>query len=87
MASGEPNAQTNCQIIATKRQLDAPAMQCTIDSLPDEILEYILCLIPPYKDLRECMFVSKRWCRITKSKFENVNLPFVYLLQFCISNI
>lgn len=39
-----------------------------IDVLPDEILEYILSLIPPYKDLQECLYVSKRWYQATKSK-------------------
>ncbi|CAH1989971.1 unnamed protein product [Acanthoscelides obtectus] len=34
-----------------------------IDALPDEVLEYILSLIPPYKDLHHCMLVSKRWRR------------------------
>nr|CAI5823340.1 unnamed protein product [Callosobruchus analis] len=34
-----------------------------IESLPDEVLEYILSLIPPYKDLHHCMVVSKRWRR------------------------
>lgn len=43
-------------------------MERKIDDLPDEILEYILTLIPPYKDLQECMFVSKRWFQATKSK-------------------
>ncbi|XP_018572049.1 F-box only protein 42 [Anoplophora glabripennis] len=34
-----------------------------VDSLPDEVLEFILSLIPPYKDLHDCMQVSKRWRR------------------------
>ena len=33
----------------------------TIESLPDEILEYILCLISPYSDLSHCAAVSPRW--------------------------
>lgn len=44
-------------------------MLCKIDDLPDEILEYILGLIPPYKNLQECTLVSKRWYRATKSTF------------------
>lgn len=37
------------------------------DLLPDEILEFILSYLPPYKDLESCCLVSKRWCNITKS--------------------
>lgn len=32
-------------------------MAC-VDDLPEEILEYILCLISPYNDLRNCRQVS-----------------------------
>ncbi|XP_048512597.1 F-box only protein 42 isoform X2 [Athalia rosae] len=46
-------------------------MLCKIDDLPDEILEYILSLIPPYKDLQECTLVSKRWYRATKNVIEH----------------
>ncbi|KAG7196701.1 hypothetical protein KM043_016031 [Ampulex compressa] len=46
-------------------------MQCEIDDLPDELLEYILSLVPPYKDLQECKLVSKRWCHITKNVIEH----------------
>lgn len=40
-----------------------------IDLLPDEILEFILSYLPPYKDLETCCLVSKRWCNITKSNY------------------
>ncbi|KAJ1520014.1 hypothetical protein ONE63_004244 [Megalurothrips usitatus] len=32
-----------------------------INELPDEVLEYIFSLVSPYKDLKECMIVCKRW--------------------------
>lgn len=35
-------------------------MAC-VDDLPEEILEYILCLISPYNDLRNCRQVCQRW--------------------------
>ena len=35
--------------------------QETIESLPDEILEYILCLISPYSSLESCAAVCVRW--------------------------
>lgn len=41
-------------------------MQCKIDDLPDELLEYILSLVPPYKALEVCKFVCKRWQRTTE---------------------
>ncbi|CAK1602884.1 unnamed protein product [Parnassius mnemosyne] len=34
----------------------------TIEDLPDEVLEFILSFLPPYKDLQNCMAVCKRWC-------------------------
>ncbi|KAL0274241.1 UNVERIFIED_CONTAM: hypothetical protein PYX00_006714 [Menopon gallinae] len=39
----------------------------TIDDLPDEILEYILSLVSPYKDSESCREVSRRWCRTINS--------------------
>ncbi|XP_043275489.1 F-box only protein 42 [Venturia canescens] len=51
-------------------------MQCEIDDLPDEILEYILNLIPPYKDLQECMLVCKRWCRVARNMLEHKEAHF-----------
>ncbi|KAJ9583375.1 hypothetical protein L9F63_022282 [Diploptera punctata] len=35
--------------------------ESTMDDLPDEVLEYILSLVAPYKDLQECSLVCKRW--------------------------
>ncbi|XP_063972153.1 F-box only protein 42 [Diachasmimorpha longicaudata] len=46
-------------------------MEYHIDDLPDEILEYILNLIPPYKSLKECMIVSKRWSLAVKRVMEH----------------
>ena len=40
----------------------------TIDNLPDEVLEYIFYLLPPYKDIRCCMLVCKKWREIAKSE-------------------
>ncbi|XP_014469024.1 PREDICTED: F-box only protein 42 [Dinoponera quadriceps] len=41
-------------------------MQCKIDDLPDELLEYILSLVPPYKTLEACKSVCRRWKRTTE---------------------
>lgn len=40
----------------------------TIDSLPDEVLEYILGQLHPYQDLHTCKCVSWRWYYIVKSE-------------------
>ncbi|XP_015589723.1 F-box only protein 42 [Cephus cinctus] len=57
-------------------------MQCQIDDLPDEILEYILSLIPPYKDLQKCLLVSKRWFRATKNVIEHNEAHFQKAVAF-----
>lgn len=41
---------------------------CSVNDLPDEVLEYILSLLPPYKDLEQCMLVCKRWKKNVSSK-------------------
>lgn len=44
-------------------------MSCaTIDDLPDEILEYIFHLLPPYQDIRHCRAVSRKWNAVARSK-------------------
>lgn len=52
-------------------------LEVTIEDLPDEVLEFILGFLPPYKDLQNCMNVCKRWCGCAQSKFT---------LLFCINN-
>ncbi|KNC21710.1 hypothetical protein FF38_09339 [Lucilia cuprina] len=37
-----------------------------INMLPDEMLEFILTYLPPYKDLENCSLVCKRWQDIVK---------------------
>lgn len=39
----------------------------SVNDLPDEVLEFILSYIPPYKDLEQCMLVNKRWYRSAQS--------------------
>ncbi|XP_011700181.1 PREDICTED: F-box only protein 42-like [Wasmannia auropunctata] len=57
-------------------------MQCKINDLPDELLEYILSLIPPYKDLQECRLVCKRWYRATKNVVEHNEAHFQKSVAF-----
>lgn len=40
-----------------------------IDDLPDDVLEYIINHLPPYKDFESCRLVSLKWRAIVKSKF------------------
>ncbi|XP_036334206.1 uncharacterized protein LOC118744894 [Rhagoletis pomonella] len=41
--------------------------QVHLDALPDEILEFILTYLPPYKDLKCCSLVCKRWNSVVKN--------------------
>ncbi len=45
----------------------------TIDNVPDEILEYIFYLLPPYEDIRCCMSVNKKWNQIASRKNYSTN--------------
>lgn len=36
-------------------------MSATIEDLPDELLEHILGIVSPYKDLDYCKLVSRKW--------------------------
>ncbi|XP_013102994.2 uncharacterized protein LOC106084079 [Stomoxys calcitrans] len=38
-----------------------------VNMLPDEMLEFILSYLPPYKDLENCSLVCKRWNDIVKN--------------------
>lgn len=44
----------------------------TIDDLPDEILEYIFYLLPPYQDVRCCRAVNRKWNEVARSKLMNL---------------
>lgn len=47
-----------------------------IEDLPDEVLEFILGFLPPYKDIHDCMTVCKRWrrCVLNVVKIRKRNL-------------
>lgn len=63
---------TNGQFDEENNQL----MEYHIDDLPDEILEYILNLIPPYKCLKDCKFVCKRWSNSVQRVIDHKNAYF-----------
>lgn len=39
-----------------------------IDDLPEEILEFILSKVSPYRDVKSCMLVCRRWYRLAAGK-------------------
>ncbi|XP_060516603.1 F-box only protein 42 [Cylas formicarius] len=48
----------------------------TVEDLPEEVLEFILSFVSPYKDLHDCMVVSKKWrrCVLNVVKMKQRNL-------------
>lgn len=40
-----------------------------IDDLPDDVLEFIIAHLRPYKDFESLKIVSSRWNNLIKSKF------------------
>lgn len=51
------------------RSLREQTLRSTVEDLPDEVLEFILGFLPPYKDLQNCMVVCKRWYNCAQSEF------------------
>ncbi|XP_032529701.2 F-box only protein 42 [Danaus plexippus] len=52
-------------------------LQTSIEDLPDEVLEFILGFLPPYKDLQNCMSVCKRWCNCAESVLHKTSIKLV----------
>lgn len=48
---------------------DAEALEYSFNDLPNEVLEFILSFLLPYKDLQDSMCVCKRWNACAKSKY------------------
>ncbi|CAH1395811.1 unnamed protein product [Nezara viridula] len=47
-----------------------------INDLPNELLEYIISLLPPYQDLENCMVVCKRWYKNVQSVIRHRKIEF-----------
>ncbi|XP_065163548.1 F-box only protein 42 [Atheta coriaria] len=65
-------------MIESAATTSAPSKELlSIEDLPDEVLEFVLGFLPPYKDIHDCMLVSKRWRRcvrnVIKIKRRNLN--------------
>ncbi|KAK9496535.1 hypothetical protein O3M35_013195 [Rhynocoris fuscipes] len=52
-----------------------------INDLPNEILEHIIGLLPPYKDFKNCMLVCKRWHRNVQNVIKHKKLDFSRALR------
>ncbi|CAG4944051.1 unnamed protein product [Colias eurytheme] len=52
-------------------------LQIGIEDLPDEVLEFILGFLPPYKDLQNCMTVCKRWCHCAQSVLRKTSIKLI----------
>lgn len=64
---------TNLQIIKNMevihQSLRDQTLQSSLEDLPDEVLEFILGFLAPYKDLQNCMLVCKRLHACAQSKY------------------
>lgn len=56
----------------------------SINDLPDEVIEFVLSFVPPYKDLHDCMLVCKRWRINVLSKFFSLGIFFSVFYLSCI---
>ncbi|XP_046961060.1 F-box only protein 42 [Vanessa cardui] len=54
-----------------------PSLQITIEDLPDEVLEFILSFLPPYKDLQNCKSVCKRWCGCAQNVLHKTSIKLI----------
>ncbi|XP_063617473.1 F-box only protein 42-like [Cydia splendana] len=52
-------------------------LRSTIEDLPDEVLEFILGLLPPYKDLKNCKTVCKRWYNCAENVLRKTSMKLV----------
>lgn len=52
----------------------------SINDLPNEILEFIFSLVPPYQDLDRCCVVCKRWESLANSEYSGA---WVLELEHC----
>lgn len=62
------------------QSLQLQTLRNTIDDIPDEVLEFILGILPPYNDLQNCMFVCKRWYNCAQSEYAET-LPLEMVLS------
>lgn len=59
------------------QSLSQQTLQSTIEDLPDEVLEFILGFLPPYKDLQNCMIVCKRWYNCSQNVLHKTSIKLI----------
>ncbi|XP_026726926.1 F-box only protein 42 [Trichoplusia ni] len=59
------------------QSLSQQTLQSTIEDLPDEVLEFILGFLPPYKDLQNCMIVCKRWYNCAQNVLHKTSIKLI----------
>ena len=55
--------QNDCSMVIVMSKMETVL---GIDDLPDEVLEYMLSLLSPYRDFSSVMLVCHRWYNIMK---------------------
>lgn len=63
--------------------LSQQTLRNTMEDLPDEVLEFILGFLPPYRDLQNCMAVSKRWYNCGQS--ELLSMLFIFIFHLAVN--
>ncbi|GAB6019647.1 hypothetical protein CHUAL_001205 [Chamberlinius hualienensis] len=53
----------------------------TINEIPEEVLQYILSLIPPYRDIKQCRLVCRKWQRLTDDLINRRKNKFIKALR------
>ncbi|XP_049880127.1 F-box only protein 42 [Pectinophora gossypiella] len=57
--------------------LQHQTLQSSIEDLPDEVLEFIMGFLPPYKDLQNCMSVCNRWYGCAQNVLRKTSIKLV----------
>lgn len=89
MLAVEFSIGSNSQIVCVRAvtTMDWAENLLSIEDLPEEVLEYILSLVSPYKDLHECMRVSKKWRRCVLSKAIFTSISACYFIIIILSDV
>ncbi|XP_034231582.1 F-box only protein 42 [Thrips palmi] len=66
--------------VESNEGFDDDTSKNNINDLPDEVLEYIFSLVSPYKDVKECMLVCKRWLSNVKNVIRVMTLKLTHAI-------
>lgn len=59
------------------KSLQEQTLRSTIEDLPDEVLEFILSFLPPYRDLENCGGVCRRWYACAQNVLHKTSIKLV----------